>query len=120
NRGAARGGDPPRTPAAGVLVRLWVADGEDPAARRDARAGDRGLGAPPDTRRGHRHRGRARRCRIRPLRRRGGRPQARPPLPPPGAFGLNFEIRAAAPEEFPDVVTPIFHYFGSKPDPDFV
>jgi predicted N-acetyltransferase YhbS len=33
---------------------------------------------------------------------------------------LSFEIRAAAPEEFPDVVTPIFHYFGSKPDPDFV
>jgi predicted acetyltransferase len=30
------------------------------------------------------------------------------------------EIRAAAPEEFPDVVTPIFHYFGSKPDADFV
>ena len=33
---------------------------------------------------------------------------------------MSFEIRAAAPEEFPDVVTPIFHYFGSKPDPDFV
>jgi predicted acetyltransferase len=30
------------------------------------------------------------------------------------------DIRAAAPEEFPDVVTPIFHYFGSKPDPDFL
>jgi predicted acetyltransferase len=33
---------------------------------------------------------------------------------------LSFEFRAAAPEEFPDVLHPIFHYFGSKPDPDFV
>jgi predicted acetyltransferase len=33
---------------------------------------------------------------------------------------LSFEIRAATPEEFPEVLTPIFHYFGSKPDPNFV
>jgi predicted acetyltransferase len=33
---------------------------------------------------------------------------------------LSYEIRPAAPEEFPEAVTPIFHYFGSKPDPNFV
>jgi predicted acetyltransferase len=33
---------------------------------------------------------------------------------------LSVEVRAAAAEEFPDVIHPIFHYFGGKPDPDFV
>jgi predicted acetyltransferase len=29
------------------------------------------------------------------------------------------EIRPATPEEFPDVLTPIMHYFGRKPGPEF-
>jgi predicted acetyltransferase len=33
---------------------------------------------------------------------------------------LSIEIRVAQPDEFPDVVHPIFHYFGSRPDPSFV
>lgn len=33
---------------------------------------------------------------------------------------MSTEIRVAAPEEFPEVIHPIFHYFGSKPDPKFV
>ena len=31
---------------------------------------------------------------------------------------MSYEIRAATPEEFPDVVTPIFHYFGRRPSAD--
>jgi predicted acetyltransferase len=31
---------------------------------------------------------------------------------------LSYEIRAATPEEFPDVVGPIFHYFGRTPSAD--
>jgi predicted acetyltransferase len=32
---------------------------------------------------------------------------------------LTYEIRTATPEEFPDVFTPIMHYFGSKPGTEF-
>ena len=32
---------------------------------------------------------------------------------------MSIEVRAARPEEFPDVITPIFHYFGGPPTPDF-
>jgi predicted acetyltransferase len=31
---------------------------------------------------------------------------------------LSYEIRAATPEEFPDVIGPIFHYFGRTPSSD--
>jgi predicted acetyltransferase len=32
---------------------------------------------------------------------------------------LSFEIRPATPDEFPDVIGPIFHYFGGPPSVDF-
>jgi predicted acetyltransferase len=32
---------------------------------------------------------------------------------------LSFEIRSARPEEFPEVIGPIFHYFGRPPSSDF-
>jgi predicted acetyltransferase len=32
---------------------------------------------------------------------------------------LSFEVRAARPEEFPGVISPIFHYFGRPPSEDF-
>jgi predicted acetyltransferase len=32
---------------------------------------------------------------------------------------LTYEIRTATPDEFPDVFTPIMHYFGSKPGVEF-
>jgi predicted N-acetyltransferase YhbS len=32
---------------------------------------------------------------------------------------LSWEIRPATPDEFPDVFTPIMHYFGSKPGTEF-
>jgi predicted acetyltransferase len=33
---------------------------------------------------------------------------------------LSYEIRRATPDDFPAALHPIFHYFGSKPDPEWV
>ena len=118
-RRAAAGGDPPRAAAAVVLVRLRRAGGADPAARRQPGPLDGRRRPSRDARRGHRHRRGAGRRRQRPLRR-GHGPAARARLRAAGANRLSIEIRPARPEEFPEVVRPIMHYFGRlEPDNEF-
>src|SRR5919108_1308905 len=50
---------------------------------------------------------------------RGRRSPTRARLRPAGESGLSIEIRSARPDEFPDVVRPIMHYFGRTPGEEF-